>query len=364
MPKPLKVGVVGTGGISNRHMDAYLRHPDRVRLTAVCDIVEPLAREYASKTGVDAVYTDYAEMLRNADIDAVDICTGHRHHADQAIAAAQAGKHVLTEKAMAHTLDDCRAMIAAAEKAGVTLMVAQHLRYSPEARAAKRCIEEGRLGTIQAARTKVIMQGPKKSWMNDGAEGGGVLLLNSIHHLDLLRYYVGNVKRVAAVRRSAQPQMVNGAEDLAAAMLEFESGAIGDVFASWTTYMALDGTSYMVIGSAGTLQSTPPKIDPDADTPVRHFGDVLFGEKEEGLDTRNPRDLEKYLNPPLEPLATRADELPSPNYFVNEILHFADCATTGKEPLSSGRDNIESMKVVFGMVESSRTGRIIDLDDL
>ena len=82
-------------------MDAYLRYPDRVRLMAVCDIVRPLAEEYARKTGVEAVYTDYEQMLREADIDAVDICTGHRHHAPQAIAAAEAGKHALTEKAMA-----------------------------------------------------------------------------------------------------------------------------------------------------------------------------------------------------------------------------------------------------------------------
>lgn len=364
MAKPLKVGLVGTGGISRRHMDAYLRHPDQVQLTAVCDVVRPLAEDYAAKTGVRTIYTDYAEMLRDADIDAVDVCTGHRHHAEQAIAAAEAGKHVLTEKAMAHTLAGCRGMIAAAEKAGVTLMVAQHLRYSPEARAVKRCIEEGRLGAIQAARTHVIMQGPKKSWMNDGAEGGGVLLLNSVHHLDLLRYYVGNVKRLAAVRKSVQPQMLNGAEDLAAAMLEFESGAIGDVFASWTTYMARDGTSYTVIGSDGTIQSTPPKLGADEDTPVRHFGTMLFGEREEGLDTRNPKDLQKYLDPPLLPLPTRPDELPSPNYFVNEILHFADCAKSGEEPLSSGRDNLETMKVVFAMFESSRTGQTVALDDL
>ena len=187
MTKPLKIGLVGTGGISNRHMDAYLRYPDRVRLMAVCDIVRPLAEEYAMKTGVEAVYTDYEQMLREADIDAVDICTGHRHHAPQAIAAAEAGKHALTEKAMAQDLEECRAMIRAADKAGVTLMVAQHLRYSPEARAAKRLIDEGRLGDIQAARTHLIMSGPRKSWMNDANEGGGVLALNSIHHLDLLR---------------------------------------------------------------------------------------------------------------------------------------------------------------------------------
>ncbi|MDE0662252.1 MAG: Gfo/Idh/MocA family oxidoreductase [Gammaproteobacteria bacterium] len=363
MPGPLKVGLVGTGGISNRHMDAYLRYPDRVRLTAVCDIVRPLAEEYAKKTGVEAVYTDYQEMLRDADIDAVDICTGHRHHAPQAIAAAEAGKHALTEKAMAQDLDECRAMIQAADKAGVTLMVAQHLRYSPEARAAKRLIEEGGLGDIQAARTHLIMSGPRKSWMNDANEGGGVLALNSIHHLDLLRYYVGNVKRVTGVCRSVQPEMLNGAEDLVAGTLEFENGAIGDMFASWTTYVAPGVPSYTVIGTKGTIQSTPPDLG-DEDRPVAHFGRVLFAEKE-ALDPRNrPEDLKKIMEPPFEPIPTLGGELPSSNFFVNEILHFADCATTGAEPISSGRDNIESMKVMLGIFESSRTGKAINLGDL
>ena len=365
MTEPLKIGLVGTGGISNRHMDAYLRFPDRVRLMAVCDIVRPLAEEYARKTGVEAVYTDYEQMLRDADIDAVDICTGHRHHAPQAIAAAEAGKHALTEKAMAQDLNECRSMIRAADKAGVTLMVAQHLRYSPEARAAKRLIEEGRLGETQAARTHLVMSGPRKSWMNDANEGGGVLALNSIHHLDLLRYYVGNVKRVTGVCRSVQPVMLNGAEDLVAGTLEFENGAIGDMFASWTTYVAPGVPSYTLIGTKGTIQSTPPNLDTDEDRPVSHFGDVLFADKEEDLDPRNrPEDLKKILDPPFEPIPTDDIELPSTNFFVNEILHFADCARTGAEPISSGRDNIESMKVMLGIFESSRTGRAVDLDDL
>ena len=360
----LNVGLIGAGGISNRHMDAYLRHPDQVRLTAVCDIVPALAEAYAEKTGVDAVYTDVDRMLAEAPIDAVDICTGHASHAPLSIAAANAGKHVLVEKAMALDVDSCRAMISAADAAGVTLMVAQHLRYSPEARAVKRCIEDGRIGAIQAARTHVIMQGPQKSWMNDAEAGGGVLLLNSVHHIDLLRYYIGNVKRVTGVVRSVQPQMENGAEDLAAATLEFENGAIGDLFASWTTYVAQNAPSYTLIGSAGTIQSTPPQLGVDDDTPVRHFGDVLFCAKED-LDPRsNPHDLDKIVNPPFERLPTRPDELPSPNYFVNEVLHFADCATTGREPVSSGRDNVETVKVIVALFESARTGRAVDVADL
>ena len=363
MSKPLKVGLVGTGGISNRHLTAYLEHPERVRLTAVCDIIEPLAQAYAKKAGVEAVYTDLDDMLRQADIDAVDICTGHAHHAAQSIAAAKAGKHVLTEKAMAHTLPGCREMIAAADAAGVTLMVAQHLRYSPEAEAAKQLIDNGQLGDIQAARTHVIMSGPKKSWMNDAAEGGGVIMLNAVHNIDLLRYYIGDVKRVSGVCKTMQPQMLNGAEDLAAATLEFENGAIGDVFASWTTYLSPEGESYVVLGSNGSIHSTPPLIGRSNESPVRHFGDVMFSRKED-LDPRNKRDLQKLIKPPFEPIDTSGINLPSANLFVNEILHFEECIRKGTPPRSSGLDNIETMKVVFGIFESSRTGKKVTLDEL
>ena len=83
--------------------------------------------------------------------------------------------------------------------------------------------------------------------MNDGSLGGGVLLLNSIHHIDLLRYYVGNVKRVMAFCKAFQPQMVNGSEDLVTATLEFENGAIGDIFASWTSYLTPEHASYLLL---------------------------------------------------------------------------------------------------------------------
>ena len=363
MATPLKVGLVGTGGISRRHITAYLEHPDRVQLTAVCDIDETLAQEFAKKAGVDAVYTDFDKMLHEADIEAVDNCTGHAQHAPLCIAAAEAGKHVIVEKAMATTVQECRDMIAAADKAGVTLMVAQHLRHSPQAAAVKRCVEDGKLGEIQAARTHVIMQGPQKSWMNDAEKGGGVLLLNSVHHVDLLRYYVGNVKRVTAICKSVQPQMANGAEDLVAATLEFENGAIGDLFASWTTRLSPVGASYMLLGSKGSVHSTPPEMPGSDATPIPHFGTVMIAQKED-LDPTNDRDRQRMIRPPFEPIDTSGTDLPSANFFVNEILHFEECCRTGREPISSGRDNIETIKIILGIFESSRTGKAVDLDDL
>lgn len=357
MPRPLKIGLVGTGRIANAHMAAYLQHPDRVKLTAVCDIVEDAARQYAKNAKVDAVYTDFEAMLKDADIDAVDICTIHDQHPAHTIAAADAGKHVLTEKAMAHSLKGCRDMIEATDKAGVTLMVAQNLRYVPDSVAVKRLIEEGELGTIQAVRCHAIMgvlgPNPIGHWMNDGKRaGGGILMTNTIHHVDLLRYYIGNVKRVTGVCKTIQPEMINGAEDLVAATLEFENGVIGDVFGNWITYRAPEALSYMVFGSEGTLHSTPPKTPEQA---LNQFGTIMISSKK--------RDKKESFRPHFEPVEPDTT-VPSSHCFVNEILHFEACCREGKEPISSGKDNIETIKILMGIYESSRTGKAVDLASL
>ena len=380
MPNPLRVGLVGTGRIARGHMAAYLEYSDRVQLTAVCDIIESGARQYANQAGVDDVYTDFDEMLRSAQIDAVDICTSHDQHSPQAIAAASAGKHVLVEKAMAHTLQACRDMVKAADKAGVILMVAQNLRYLPESVSVKRLIDDGKMGEIQAVRTHQIMNAtranPMGHWMNDKQAGGGILMTNTIHHVDLLRYYIGNVRRVTGFWKSVQPEMVNEAEDLVAATLEFENGAIGDVFGNWTTSLVPESMSYMVFGSNGTLHSTPPSA-----RTLSQFGDIMVSlksaEREEArrlaMDelqrsirsgTKISRDLQNRLRPVFEPVVTRDGDLPTNNSIINEILHFEDCCRTGTEPITSGHDNIETMKMITGIYESSRTGKVVELATL
>lgn len=356
MSRPMKIGLVGAGRIARAHMTAYLQHPGRVALKAVCDIVETAAQAYAKLANVDAVYTDFDTMLREADIEAVDICSIHDQHPAQAIAAAAAGKHVLTEKAMAHTLQGCRDMIEATDNAGVTLMVAQNLRYVPDSVAVKRLIDDGVLGVIQAARTHAIfavtLSNPAGHWMNDGKQaGGGILMTNTIHHVDLLRYYIGNVKRVTGICKTVQPEMVNGAEDLVAATLEFENGAIADVFGNWITSRCPEAMSYMILGSEGTLHSTPPRTP---EQQLNQFGTIMVSLK----------DSESKGRPVFGPVATTDVDLPSDNCFVNEILHFEACCREGKEPISSGKDNIETIKMIMGIYESSRTGKAIDLDTL
>ena len=368
MSTPLKVGLVGTGRIANRHLAPYLQYPDRVRLTAACDVVEPAVRAYAKRAGVDDIYLDLDDMLRQADIDAVDICTRHDLHAPQTIAAARAGKHVLVEKAMGNSVQECRDMIDAADQAGVTLMVAQHLRYSRYATAAKRFIDEGNLGEIEAVRHQSTSGGNMRNdntghWMRDAKyAGGGMLMVTVVHHLDLLRYFVGNVKRVTAICRTLQSHRLNGAEDEVTAILEFENGAIGNVFTKGNA-LSPEPASYVLYGNRGSLASTPP--EPTRKNAITQFGPNMVSlNTGEVLDLHNEDDLKKILQPSFETLPIDVADQPSDDYFVNEILHFEECCRTGREPISSGRDNIETIKLIMGIYESSRTGKAVDLDTL
>ncbi|XOV86361.1 MAG: Gfo/Idh/MocA family protein [Pseudomonadota bacterium] len=357
MAKPLSVGLIGVGPIAHAHLAAYLENPGQVRLTAVCDPNPSAAAAFAEQAGVAAVYSDFHEMLRRADIDAVDICTSHDLHPSQAIAAAEAGKHLLCETAMAHTLPGCQSMIDAADAAGVTLMIAQNLRFSRTAVAVKQLIDGGGLGEIQAVRAHASFgagaSNPRGHWANDGRRaGGGILMTHSIHHVDLLRYFLGNVKRVVAACRSLQPEMVNGAEDLVAATVEFESGVIGAVFSNQSTFLVPDALSCAIFGSEGTLLSTPP-LAPEQG--LAKLGTAIVANamaRDPGTGRWHPR---------FEPVSTLDVNLPSKNPFVNEILHFAECCRTGQQPITSGRDNIETIRLVTAIYESSHTGGWVDL---
>ena len=266
-------------------------------------------------------------------------------------------------------------MIAAADKSGVTLMVAQDLRYSPEAFGVKRFIDEGKLGEMLSVRTHLLsprgLRIGRRSLDRyaDAKQGGGILMSVQVHHIDLLRYYAGNVKRLTAVCKSVGPRSLNGAEDLVAAILEFENGALGHLFAgpgetpedrSGGSPLYASNKSYMLYGSAGTILSTPETIREH-----HHFGQIMFAPTEDRpIDRNNLADRQRWIHPPFEPIDTSGTGLPSVKPFVNEILHFEECIRTGKEPISSGRDNIETMKIIYGIWESSRTGKAVDLDDL
>jgi UDP-N-acetylglucosamine 3-dehydrogenase len=249
-----RLAMVGCGAIARRaHLPALKE--------AGADVVAFASRSLASaeaaaaEWGSGAVTDDWRTTVGRDDIDGVVVCTPNRLHAEMAVAAAEAGKHVLVEKPMACTVDEADRMIEAATAAGVLLMPAHNLRFVPPFAAVRDAVADGRVGTVTSARAALGHGGPEgwapsATWFRDAeAAGGGALLDLGVHLADLVRAVVGDdVVEVTAMVRGGTP----GVEDSGVALLRFAGGATGSIHASWEARPGPDH-QLTVFGTEGTL---------------------------------------------------------------------------------------------------------------
>ncbi len=233
-------GILGAGVIGRFHAEAIRVVADG-RLVAVCDVVEDRARKLAEKDGVDYT-TDYAEFLKRADIDVVNLCTPSSLHPDEAIRAAEAGKHVLTEKPMAVTLAGADRMIQGCRDAGVKLGCIFQRRVTEPWLTVKKALDKGELGKIVLADvhtkyTRAQEYYDSGDWRGTWEfDGGGALMNQGIHMIDLLLWCAGDVKRVFARSKTLLRKIE--VEDTCVAALEFSSGAIGSLVGTTSVYPA------------------------------------------------------------------------------------------------------------------------------
>ena len=236
MTSPVRVGVIGCGGISRVHIDALMEMPN-ARIVAVCDIRPDRLQAAAEKTGAEPM-TDWKALVDREDIDIVHILTPHYLHAPMAIYALRAGKHVLTEKPMATTVDDALSMIREADCAKGTLNVIFQNRYNPSTVELKRRIDSGETGRLLCARASICWHRTAPYYTESGwrgtfaTEGGGALINQSIHTLDLMSYLGGRINRV---RGHVSTDLLNGVievEDNCHAVIEYENGANGVIYAT------------------------------------------------------------------------------------------------------------------------------------
>lgn len=230
--KQFRTGVIGCGGISGAHIPALMAM-ENVRLTAVADIRPERAQAVAERTGA-RVEASWQTLIAAPDIDVVHILTPHYLHAQMAIAALRAGKHVLTEKPMASELADAKAMIAESEKPGSpTLAVIFQNRYNPATVELKRIADSGEAGRLLGARANICWHREAPYYTESGwrgawsTEGGGVLINQSIHTLDLLSYIGGPIARVKGSISTDRLAGVIEVEDDVHAAFDFVSGARG-----------------------------------------------------------------------------------------------------------------------------------------
>lgn len=242
--REVRCAVVGCGVIGPVHAEA-LSKSERARLVATVDIIPDRARDLAQRFGAESWYDDYARVLERDDIDAVSICTPHYLHVPMVVEAARHGKHVLVEKPISMDSAGASAAIDACRKAGVRLAVCFQNRLNRATVAVKQAIDDGTLGDIICATGNVSWYRSDQYYSDSpwrgrwATEGGGVLINQAIHTLDLLLYLVGDPVSWAAELATVGHQQLE-VEDVAAISLRFANGAVGSLFATTCSYPGYD----------------------------------------------------------------------------------------------------------------------------
>lgn len=328
--------IVGCGVIGPTHAEAIAAVP-QAKLVACCDIVPERAKTFSEKYGGVPYYTDYEEMfVKQDDIQAVCVCTPSGLHAPVAIAAAQAGKHVLSEKPMDITLQAIDAMIAAAEENKVKLSGVFQNRARASSRKVREAVRTGKLGKIVLGDCyqkyfrshEYYASGDwRATWELDG---GGALMNQGVHGIDLLLWIMGNAKRVSAHCRTLVRNIY--VEDTAVAAIEFENRALG-VIEGTTSVTPGYGMRLEISGDNGTIKWENGKI----------VGWDIPGEENEAEAESGGQGTA------ADPTAGLTAE-----GHVRHIQDLCECITTGREPEIPGREARKAVELIKAIYLSSR----------
>ena len=264
----IKVGIIGSGGIARTaHMPNYQKIK-QVEIVAVADINPETAQKAAQEFSVPHTFTDYEELLKINEIDAVSVCTPNAFHAAPSIAALQAGKHVLCEKPMAVNAQEGVAMVEAAQNADKILQIGLASRFTPQSEYLKRVIESGRLGDIYYGRAVSMRRRGIPSWgvfIRKDMSGGGTLYDIGVHAIDHVVWLMGAPKPSAAfgaamtkfghrhdVINSWGPWDVENfnVDDFATGSVRFENGAMLTIESAWASNIENIGGSF-ILGTDG-----------------------------------------------------------------------------------------------------------------
>ncbi len=326
--EPLGVGVIGAG-TGAQHVSGFLSDP-RVSHVVLCDVDEEKLKEKAEKVGASEALTDWRELIVRDDIGLIDVSAPDHLHCEMAVAALDAGKHVLCEKPMAMNLDECRRLIAAVERSGCKLIVNNVLRFYERFQYVKRIVDEGVLGDIYAAEgdyihntLELIRRGWRGPHRHSCATGGGV------HLIDLLRWIVGEFDEAMcyATYGVLSPDEAKS-PDCMLAVLRFKNGAV----AKSMTNMAAQRPAlhqFVLYGTKGVFVNDKPD------------GWLFRGH------TSSPEKVTAFYGPPK--------DAAGPKTVV--IGHLLDCIERDEPPLIDVYEGARSIAVCDAIYESFITGR-------
>ncbi len=344
----LNVGIIGCGAIAKMHIDSYLQIPE-TRIVAVSDVNETAAKRTAEALHV-YWYTDVQEMLDREDLDLVSICTPSGLHSAAAIAAAQAGKHVIVEKPLDVKLDKIDAMIEACEKNGVQLHCIFNNRYREGNIFLKKAIEAGRFGRLINANASIRWYREpdyyvKSPWHGTKKlDGGGALMNQSIHYIDLLLWMAGDVDCLSAYTGTLLHKTIE-TEDTAVAALKFRNGALGTVLATTSTYPGYPA-ELEIVGERGSASIEDGILkqwafidsDPLDDEAIKYQGEMVIDNGRASV-----------------PMAFSCAE------HKKQIEHTVMTILKNGKPEIDGRSARKSVALILAIYESAATGNFVHL---
>jgi len=391
----IKVGLVGCGRIMPAHLNGYKMLIEKgidVRITALVarkkedalrfrkrgegppprvavgppgdPLVAPHVWIYDFQKDVDVeVYTDYREMLRKGDVDAVDIYTPPYLHHTMVLDSIAAGKHVFVEKPLAVSVKAARMMVEAAEKEGKVLGVAEVLRYGPDTRMIKWTIDQGYIGEVQMIVNAIIgcYWSPDKiaagtPWRHKKVTaGGGPSVDVGVHIFDMARYYCGEIEEVEGVTKVFENIRVtrdesgniinkvdNEVDDTFVAVTKFDSGALGLFTFSWALHGEPTVVDTVIYGSKGCIKNKTLISDDGTRIPIKE----LF-----------ERNASKEVKERFFPMGIT-------DWFALEHLDFLKAIWENTQMETSGREGLRDLAVSYALIESSRLKRAVKVDDV
>ncbi len=339
--KALYFGIIGVGNIARTHVAAIKKTPGAA-LIAVADRDPERARAFAAEHG-GTWYTDYHDLLARDDIDAVALCTPHDLHAPMTMDAAAAHKHVICEKPMARNVAECDAMIAACERAGVTLGIIFQSRFEPLAYKSKSLINAGKLGRLLWVSASTMWYRTDEyyrsaPWRGTWAhEGGGVLINQAIHAIDLLIWLTGMPTWVTARTRTLYHCIE--VEDGGIAILEYADNRLGSIQATTAAYpgyperLEFYGTGGSAIFHKGQGKLEWHLLDPRED-----------GEEKAEVSSGAARPMDI-----------------SDTGHIAQFQDFAAAIREHRRPLVDGYEGRKSIEVVQAIYRSARTNAPVSL---
>lgn len=344
----LKIGIIGCGKITEvRHAPEYAENPN-CQLVAFFDVVPERAKALAEQYG--GVAYDSIEALLASDVDAVSVCVANAYHAQTSIQALKAGKHVLCEKPMATTPEDCEAMVAAAKAAGKFLMIGQNQRLAKAHVKAREIIESGEMGKVITFETHFAHPGPegwtgvRDSWFFDKKVASfGVMADLGVHKTDLIHYLTGKkIVRTSAVLATLNKTFSDGrpitVDDNAYAIYTMEDGVVGTMHVSWTNYGNENNSTKMYMEGGVLRMYDDPKYS-------------LIVEKRDG----------EVIPYELDLLTSNKEQTSGGRTSTGVIDAFVESIITNTPPAISGESAMHAMKVVFANEQSAQLGKAVDV---